>query len=205
MAGGLTALLVTEAEAPPEDVLGTVGRALQGGLTAVLVRRPRATAREVFDISRQLRPATRRHGCTLLVSDRVDVALAAGADGVHLGARSLPVAAARRVVPPSMLVGRSVHDLDEAAEQESEGASYLILGPVFETATHGGARGIGVEHLREAILRSRVPIVAIGGIDLANVAEIVRAGAAGAAAIRAYSQVPDPAETARNMRAAFAQ
>lgn len=205
MAGGLTAFFVTEPDAPVEDVLGTAGRALQGGVSAILVRRPRATAREVYDMTRHLRPATRREGCTLLVSDRVDVALAADADGVHLGARSLPTAAARRILPAGMLIGRSTHDLDASAEAADDGADYVFLGSIYASASHPDEAGLGVEHLREAVLRTKAPVVAIGGIRPANVGEIVRAGAAGAAAITAYSRVRDPAETARLMRAAFAR
>jgi len=203
LARGLTAVLVTSATATVEDALGTAGRALQGGVSAILVRRPAASAREVYDMTRHLRPATRRAGCRLLVSDRIDAALAADADGVHLGARSLPIAGARRILPPGMLLGRSTHDLDEAAEAAAAGADYLFLGPVFETASHPGRPGLGLDHLREAVARTRVPILAIGGVTVDNVEEIVRAGAWGAAAISAYSDAPDPAETARRMRAAF--
>ena len=205
MAGGLTAFLVTDATAGPTDVLGTVGRALQGGLAAVLVRRPHASAREVFDITRQLRPATRKCGCKLLVSDRADVALAADADGVHLGERSLPITAIRRHLPAEMLLGRSTHNLDEATEQEAAGASYLFLGPIYPTKTHPDGTPLGLDHLREAVLRCKIPIVAIGGIDAKNAPGVVAAGAAGIAAIRAYSSATDPAETARSFRAAFAQ
>ena len=205
MAGALTAFLVTSATDPVEDVLGVAGRALQGGVSAILVRRPHATAREIFDITRQLRPATRQLGCHLLVSDRVDVALAAEADGVHLGARSLPITATRRVLPKEMLLGRSTHDLDEIASVEQEGADYVFLGPIFESESHPGTVGLGLEHLREAVLRAGIPIVAIGGITERNAELVGRTAAAGAAAIRAFSTVADPAVTARAFRAALAR
>jgi len=205
LAGGLTALLVTAAGGSVEDALGTAGRALQGGVSAILVRRPQGTAREVYNMTRHLRPATRRAGCRLLVSDRIDAALAADADGVHLGARSLPLAAARRILKPGMLLGRSAHDFDEAAVAADGGADYIFLGPIFPSRSHPDHPGLGLAHLREAVMRIRVPIVAIGGVTADNVAEVVRAGARGAAAISAYSAAPDPADTARRMRAAFAQ
>jgi thiamine-phosphate pyrophosphorylase len=203
VASRLTVVLVTPPEAPIEDTLGLVGRALQGGITAVLVRRPRAPAREVFEITRQLRPATRRLGCPLLVSDRADVALAADADGVHLGARSLPLAAARRILRPGMLLGRSVHNLDECGQAEDGGADYLFLGPVFETASHPGEPPLGLDAFREAVLRAKVPVVAIGGVDASNVGRIAGAGGKGCAAISAFEGAADPAETARALRAAF--
>ena len=203
MAEGLTAMLITSAEGTVSDVLGTAGRALQGGVSAILIRRPHASAREVYNMTRQLRPATRRTGCRLLVNDRIDAALAAGADGVHLGARSLPTAAARRILLPGMILGRSTHDLDEATAAEADGADYIFLGPVFATPSHPDDPGLGVEHLREAVLRTRIPILAIGGVTTDTVGHVVRAGARGAAAITAYSRAADPAETARIMRAAF--
>ena len=203
MASDLTAVLVTHADAPVVDVLGTVGRALQGGLSAVILRRPHASAREVYDMTRHLRPATRRFDTLLIVNDRVDVALAADADGVHLGARGMPPAAARRILAPGMLLGCSTHDFDAAVEREQEGADYVLLGSIFPTASHAGVAGIGTDHLREAVLRTRIPVVAIGGIDASNVSQVARAKAAGAAAISAYSGAPDPAAVARAFRAAF--
>ncbi len=203
MAGRLSAVLVTTEEGDREEALGITGRALQGGLSAVVVRRPRATAREVFELARQLRPATRRLGCLLIVSDRADVALAADADGVHLGARSLPPAAARRILAPGMLLGMSVHNLDEAGQAEEEGADYLFFGPVFATASHPGSEPVGLEAYREAVLRCRIPVLAIGGVDAGNVRDVAAAGGTGAASIRAYYDAPDAAETARCFRAAF--
>lgn len=207
MAGTLTALLVTPE--PEQDdfeaTLGIAGRAIQGGVSAILVRRPHSTAREVYEMTRRLRPATRREGCLLLVSDRVDVALAADADGVHLGARSLPIAATRRILKTGMLLGCSVHNLDEAGQAEEQGADYLFLGPIFETKSHPGEPALGVEPYREACLRSTIPVLAIGGITTKNVHQVAEAGGAGAAAIGAYYGVEDAAESARAFRAAFAK
>ena len=203
MAGRLTSVLVTEPDDAVEEVLGTAGRALQGGLSAIVLRRPHATAREIYDMARQLRPATRRFGCKLIVSDRIDAAIAADADGVHLGARSLPTAAARRILPSGKILGRSTHDLDQAVAEEAAGVDYLFLGPVFSTATHPGVTPLGLAHLREAVLRTTVPLIAIGGIDTNNVFETALTDAGGVAAITAFSRAPDPAEVARTIRAAF--
>jgi len=199
----MTAILVTEPEGPVDEMVGTVARALQGGLDGVVVRRPGATALELFELTRRLRPATRRLGCRLLVSDRADVAVAADADGVHLGARSLPIAAARRVVGADRLVGRSVHNLDEAGQAEDAGADYAFLGHLFPSASHPGDEPLGLPHYQEAVLRARVPVYAIGGVSTENVRLVAQAGGAGAAAIRAFARAEDPAETARAFRAAF--
>jgi len=198
----LNAVCVTEPDGDVGRTLETAARALSGGASAILVRRPMATARELFALVRQLRPSTRATHCLLLVSDRADVAIAAGADGVHLGARSLPVAAARRVVGKDVLVGRSVHNLDEAGQAEEEGADYILLGPIFPTPSHPGAPALGLGPLREAALRARVPVVAIGGITSDNVRLVAQAGGNGAAAIGAFFG-SDAAETARAFRAAF--
>jgi thiamine-phosphate pyrophosphorylase len=204
VAGRLKAVLVTRPEGDLQETLAVAGGALLGGVSAILVRRPAEPARLVFDLTRRLRPATRHRGCLLLVSDRADVAVAADADGVHLGERSLPLAAARRVLRPGMLLGRSVHNLDEAGQFEEEGADYLFLGPLFETRSHPGLPGIGLEAYREAVLRAKVPVIAIGGIDGDNVRLVAQAGGHGAAAISAFYDARDGAETARAFRAAFA-
>ena len=203
MAARLNAICVTEPEGDIGRTLEVTARALSGGATAILVRRPHATAFEVFALARQLRPSTRAAHCLLLVSDRADVAVAADADGVHLGARSLPVAAARRAVGPALLVGRSVHNLDEAGQAEEDGASYILLGPVFPTPSHPGAPALGLGPYREAALRARIPVVAIGGITSDNVRLVAQAGGHGAAAIGAFYGAADPAESARAFRAAF--
>jgi thiamine-phosphate pyrophosphorylase len=203
VAARLSAVCVTEPEGDVRRTLDVVARAMSGGASAVLVRRPHATAFEVFALARQLRPSTRAAGCLLLVSDRADVAVAADADGVHLGARSLPVVAARRAVGPGLLVGRSVHNLDEAGQAEDDGASYLFLGPVFATPSHQGAPPLGLGPFREAALRARVPVVAIGGITGENVRLVAQAGGQGAAAIGAFYGGADAAESARAFRAAF--
>jgi thiamine-phosphate pyrophosphorylase len=176
---------------------------MSGGVSAILVRRPHATAREILALVRQLRPSTRGAQCLLLVSDRADVAVAADADGVHLGARSLPVASARRVVGPNVLVGRSVHNLDEAGQAEEEGADYVLLGPIFPTPSHPGEPALGLGPLREAALRASIPVIAIGGITGDNVRLVAQAGGRGAAAIGAFYGATDAAETARAFRAAF--
>jgi len=203
MAPKLNAVCITEPEGDIRRTLETVARALSGGASAIVVRRPHATAFELLALVRQLRPSTRAAHCLLLVSDRADVAVAADADGVHLGARSLPIASARRVVGTGLLIGRSVHNLDEAGQAEEDGVDYLFLGPVFPTPSHPGEPALGLGPFREAALRSRVPVVAIGGITSDNVRLVAQAGGHGAAAIGAFYAAADPAESARAFRAAF--
>ena len=203
MAGYLTAVLITDEQADIAETLEVAGCALRGGVTAIVVRQPHAPAREVFELTRKLRPATRRLRCQLFVSDRLDVALAADADGVHLGVRSLPVAAARRVLPVGMKLGLSVHNLDEVGQAEEHGVDYVFAGPIFETRTHPGTTPLGLDAYREAVLRAGIGVCAIGGISAENVKSIAAAGGPGAAAISSFYSADDPAETARAFRAAF--
>ncbi|MGH7676001.1 MAG: thiamine phosphate synthase [Gemmatimonadales bacterium] len=135
----------------------------------------------------------------LFVNDRLDVALAVAAAGVQLGAGSLEVADARRL-NAGWWIGKSVHSLAEAQAAQAGGADYLLLGPVFPTASHPDRRPLGLDAVKQ-IVALGLPVVAIGGITPARVAEVRAAGAYGVAAIRALWDVEDPAETARAMLA----
>lgn len=128
----------------------------------------------------------------LVVNDRVDVALAAGAGGVHLGGSGLPVEVARRLAP-GMVIGASVHSLEEALAAERSGADYLIFGHIFPTGSKPGLAPRGLEALAEVCGRVRVPVLAIGGVTAANAALVRRAGAAGVAVMSAVMAAPDPA------------
>lgn len=138
----------------------------------------------------------------LFVNDRLDVALAARADGVQLGRDSFPPVAARQL-DATWWIGRSVHSLEEARSAQAEGADYLLAGPVFATASHPGAPLLGIERLRE-IVGLGCPVIAIGGVDPERTADLRRAGVYGVAAIRALWDVPHPAAAARAMLEAFA-
>lgn len=133
----------------------------------------------------------------LFVNDRLDVALAAGAAGVQLGRHSLPPEVARRL-DPRWWIGRSVHDLAEAEAAKAEGAEYLVVGPVFATATHPDRPPLGLAPLRE-IARLGLPMIAIGGVTAERAREVKAAGAYGVAAIRALWDAPEPGTAARRM------
>ncbi|NDY42660.1 thiamine phosphate synthase [Dissulfurirhabdus thermomarina] len=179
-------------------LLDAVREALEGGVGAVQLREKDLPPRDLLPLALELRDLTRRHGARLLVNDRVDVALAAGADGVHLAATSLPVAAVRRITGPGFLVGVSTHSVAEVLEAEAAGADFVTFGPVYPTpskARYGPPVGLGP--LREACRRAALPVFALGGVKAANVAEVLEAGAAGVALISAVLWAPRPAEAAR--------
>ena len=186
------------------DLAALVEAAAEGGVTAVQLRAKDLGTRDFLDLARRLieRLAARR--VPLLINDRVDVALACGAAGVHLGQDDLPLADARRLLGRNRIIGLSVNTLREALAAESAGADYIGLGPVFVTATKAttlpvlGAEGLGW-------IRSKVklPIVAIGGVNEGNARRLVEAGADGVAAVSAIMDAPDPAAAAHRLRQAL--
>ena len=154
-----------------------------------------------------VRPGCERARVPLCINDRLDVALAVGAQAVHLGQGDLPVAQAvraRQAAAWPLAIGVSVHDLAEARAAEADGADYLGFGPVFPTKSKADARATGgLGALAEVTATARVPVVAIGGIGLDNVAAVAAAGARAAAAIAAVDEAPDPTVAGRAIAAAF--
>lgn len=179
------------------------GAAARGGAAAIQVREKDLTAAGLWRLGQEVAAAVRAAGSLLLVNGRLDVALALGADGVHLGGDALPVAAARRVAGPGFLIGASVHSLAEAVAAASAGADYLIFGNVFETSSKPGLAGRGLEALAAVCAAVPVPVVAIGGVAAGNVSAVRRAGAAGAAVRAAVMAAPDPERAVRELLAAW--
>ena len=181
-----------------EDV---VEAAVDGGVGLVQLREKDLSAADLFALALRLKSAIRDRAL-LFVNDRIDVALAADADGVQLGENALPLRTARRVAGEKLLLGRSVHSVDGAANAEAQGADLLVLGTIFPTSSHPGARAGGTELVREVAAAVSVPFLGIGGIDASNVARVIAQGAAGAAVITAITTASDPAaESARLLEA----
>jgi thiamine-phosphate diphosphorylase len=175
-----------------------VSEAIEGGVNAVQLREKDLPAGELLALARQIRGVCGPH-VLFLVNERVDVALMCGADGVHLGEKSLPVAPVRQLLPPSMLVGRSTHSVNGARQAELDGADYLVLGTVFPSASHPEGAPVGIDMLRDVTHRVGVPVVAIGGISAENAAECREAGAAGVAVISAILRAEDPRKAAESL------
>ncbi len=182
-----------------EGLAGRVSAAARGGATMIQVRLKHATGRELVEVTRALVQAV---SVPVVVNDRVDVAIAAGAAGVHLGVQDLPVAAARHLAPPGFIIGASLGDVLE--QPTTEGADYVGVGPIFPTPTKSDAgNAIGVSGMTSLLALSSRPAVAIGGVTAANAGEIVRAGAAGVAVISAIFGADDPELAARELRQAI--
>ncbi len=160
---------------------------------ALHLRGPRSSGARLFHLATLLLPRAREAGVLLLVNDRVDVALAAGADGVQLGTRSLTPDAVRRILPPVSLVGASVHGLEEVRALGASLPDFLLVGAIYPTRSHPGDAPGGVGRLREvAVVAAGVPLVAIGGVTPERVAELRGAGAHGVAVLGAVWMHPDP-------------
>ena len=177
--------------------------AVAGGATALQLRDKESAGRALVAPARRLVALANPAGVPVVVNDRVDVALAAGADGVHVGEDDLPVADARRLLGPERIVGASAGTVEEARRAEQEGADYLGVGPVFPTATKADAgEAIGLDGLRKIVAAVRVPVVGIGGITVENAAQVVLAGAAGVAVVSAVAGADDMVEATRRLRQA---
>ena len=185
-------------------LLDVVHAALDGGVRAVQLREKDLEGGALYQLAAQLRELTARYQACLLLNDRLDVAMAVDADGVHLGQTSFPVAVARRLLGTRKLIGVSTHNSVEIAA--AAGADFIVFGPVYATpskAAYGAPQGLA--RLRQAVAQSQVPLLAIGGITAERVAEVLTTGAHGIAVISALSVAPDPAQAARTLLARLAQ
>ncbi len=175
--------------------------ALEGGADAVQLREKSSPAFKLCRLASEIQPMARKFGALFVVNDRVDVALAIGADGVHVGQEDLPAREARRLLPRPVVLGVSAGTREEARKAEREGADYVGVGPIFATATKPDAgEAIGLERLAEIARSVAIPVVAIGGIDADSIARVFAAGASGAAVVSAVVTAPDMAAATRALK-----
>ncbi|MFA0740463.1 MAG: hypothetical protein DFNUSKGM_000570 [Candidatus Fervidibacter sacchari] len=177
--------------------------AVAGGACAVQLRDKEATTRQLLEWARAIRDITLRTDTLFIVNDRVDIALAADADGVHVGDDDMPVPVARRLLGAGKIIGRSVANEDEALKAVTEGADYVSIGSVFATSTKPDAgEPVGVEMVRRVrkVLPPDYPLVAIGGIALQNAAAVFEAGADAVAVVSAVVCADDPVEAVKQLK-----
>jgi len=195
--------LVTQADlSAGRSTQAVVSAAIAGGVDVVQLREKDRSTRERYELGRRLRELTRKADVPLIVNDRVDLAAAVDADGVHLGDEDLPIAAAREQLGPEAIVGRSVSTPEAAREAAEEGADYLGVGAVYETSSKDKdpeKAGIGPERLRAVREATDLPFVGIGGITPENAADVVEAGANGVAVITAITAAEDPEAATRTL------
>ncbi|HEV2498462.1 MAG TPA: thiamine phosphate synthase [Terriglobia bacterium] len=196
---------ITDRKAPGDpSLLALLDEAIGCGIDLIQVRQKFMETRSLMQLAGRAIDHARGASSRIVINDRLDVALALGAPGVHLGSQSLPAPAARALAPPGFLVGVSCHSLEEAEEAESAGADYLLLGPVFETPSkrvYGPPLGLGA--LRQVTSRVKTPTLALGGMTLERVKPCLDAGATGIAAIRLFEDAPSLAARVVELRAQF--
>ena len=175
--------------------------AIAGGADTIQFREKNRSTKELVDIAETLRRVCRARNVPLIINDRVDIALAVDADGVHLGQRDLPVAVARKLLGPEKIIGGTAATLDEAIAVQNEGADYLGFGHIYSTTSkqkHGAPKG--PEALAEICGALAIPVIAIGGIDQENFLPVFDAGAWGIAVIASVCAASDPTRAARELK-----
>lgn len=169
-------------------LLDAVDQAIEGGARLIQYREKRATRREMYQTAKELREMTSARGATLIINDEIDLALAVGAEGVHLGQDDLPIRIARKLLGKRDIIGISTHHLNQALQAESDGADYIGFGPVFKTSTKESENpALGIKAVGEVTKAVRIPVYAIGGIGFSDLPELITAGATGVAVISALS------------------
>lgn len=196
-------VVITEEFCAGRPALDILSACLDAGVRLVQLREKSLEDRELFLRAEQFREKTAAAGAMLIIDDRLDVALATGADGVHLGQQDLPVAAARRIAP-DLIIGASTHSPEQAAAAQDAGASYVNIGPIFPTDTKAVSAGpLGPEMIARVAPLLRIPFTCMGGIKTHNIAEVVRRGAQHVAVVTAVTAAPDVRAAVAALRAAI--
>ena len=205
MASDYSLYLVADADyAAGRDLAGLIEAAVDGGVSIVQLRAKSLGGGAFVELGSAIAALLAARGVPLLVNDRLDVAQACGAAGVHLGQEDMPVPLARRILGPGATIGVSVNTAEEARRAEREGADYVGAGPAFSTTTKETPLAVlGPEGIRRIVQATRLPVVAIGGIGAGNAAELGRAGAEGIAVVSAILGAPDAKLAAEELKKAF--
>jgi thiamine-phosphate pyrophosphorylase len=181
------------------DMVGLAQDVLRGGARIIQLRDKVHDKGDVLPIARTIRALCDEHGALFIINDHADLAAACNAHGLHLGQHDLPIKEVRAVLHPHQVIGSSNALLEEALESEREGADYAAVGAIFPTSSKERTRPAGLETLRRVKERLSIPVVAIGGINKDNVAQVVEAGADAVCVITAVLSAPDPEEAVRQL------
>lgn len=193
--------LVTDRDlARGRTTLEIVAAAIRGGVSCIQLREKTCSTGEFIDEALAIRSLLARHEIPLIINDRVDVALAVKADGIHLGQKDMPCSMARQLIPESMIVGISVESLDDAIAAQKDGADYLGVSPIYPTPTKTDtAQALGLEGLRSIRSEVDLPLVGIGGLNADNAAAVIYNGADGVAVVSAIVAADDPEAATRDL------
>ena len=180
-----------------------VEQAIAGGADVIQLRGKDYTTKKLLEEALKLKKLTRSMGILFIINDRVDIALAADADGVHLGQDDLPMEYARRLLGDDKVIGLSVQNVEQAVQAEKDGADYIAVSAIFATATKVDAQPLGLKTITDIKRSANIPVVAIGGINAENAAQVRKAGADCIAVISAVVSADNVKEAARNLRERF--
>lgn len=199
----LSLYLVTDKSDDVEKFLKTIEEGIKGGVTVVQIREKTADTLDFFNLALKVKEITKKYNVPLIINDRVDVALAIDADGVHVGQTDMPCDVTRKLVGPDKIVGVSAATIDEAKKAEKDGADYIGTGAVFPTATKDDAPKITKKDLKEIVDSINIPVVAIGGITLDNAHELIDTGIAGLSVVSAIMSSDDPKKSSEKLLSIF--
>ncbi len=188
----------------PESLLPRIQAAVEAGVDLIQLREKDLPTRELAELAKGIVGICRGTGTKIVINDRLDIAMATAADGVHLGGQSLPAEVVRREAGKDFLIGVSCHSLEDALQAEAAGSDYIVLGPIFETPSklrYGPP--LGLSKLSEVVKRTKIPVLALGGITVENSGACLAAGAKGVAGIRIFQECPALAKRVRELRAQF--
>lgn len=194
----LRLILITDRSLSKLPPMQVVRMALEGGVTAVQLREKDLDSRNIYFLASEMRNMTNEYGALLIVNDRIDIAIAVNADGVHMGKNSMPIMEARRLLGRDKLIGFSAHNMQEAVGAEENGANYITLSPVFQSP--GKGKPIGPEAIRIVREGLRIPVIALGGIKDDNVLDVLNYKADGVAVVSAIMASEDPKAAAERLR-----
>ncbi len=185
-------------------LVDTVKELLQAGIRMVQLREKDLSAAELYPLARDLRLLTHRYNALLLINDRIDIAQAVGADGVHLGGHSLPIKKTREILGSKALIGVSTHSALEAESAQNQGADFITYGPVFFTPSKAPfGPPVGVNSLQTVCNCCKIPVYALGGVKIDNTVEIMNSGAYGVSMISALLSAPDPNQAVQQFSTEF--
>ena len=199
-----TLYFITDSTSVPEErFLPVVEAACKGGATLVQLREKDKSTREYMELATATHEVTARYGIPLIIDDRVDVALAIGAEGVHVGQSDMPVRLARKLMGPDKIVGATTKTVPQALEAYEQGADYLGCGAIYPTTTHVKTVITPVETLKDVVKAVPIPVNAIGGLNKDNIFVLKGSGIAGVCAVSAIMKAADPEMAARELKQAF--
>ncbi|HOX39384.1 MAG TPA: thiamine phosphate synthase [Candidatus Brocadiia bacterium] len=192
-------ILITDSAASALPIEDAIDASLRGGIRAVQLREKNLDGKSLLELAHRARGMTKERGASLIINSRIDVAMAVGADGVHLGARSISIVDARRIVGSEILIGYSAHSPQEARDAAEAGADYVFISPIYPTRKPYDVKPLGAAAVKETARLARIPVYALGGVNESNAAEVMAAGATGVAVISAILSSDDPESASREL------